>query len=468
MKFDVPKDASNVLQTLRSGGYEAYIVGGCVRDTILNRETTDWDFTTNARPEQILALFTDGFYDNSFGTVGVPIHHVETQGLASLQLENDNKPVIYEITTYRSERGYSDHRHPDEIVWGDTLEEDLKRRDFTINAIAYDGKSVIDNFDGQKDIDLRLIRAVGDPNQRFSDDALRMMRAVRIATQLQFMIEPQTFEAIRSNAHLLKKIAWERIRDELLKILGSQYPTDGIRLLRNTSMLSVILPELEASFGVEQKSIKRHHVHDVGTHLLLSLQHCPSSDPITRLATLLHDIGKPATVRTTAEGVVTFYNHEIVGGSMATQIARRLRLSKKDTDKLFRLVRYHQFTVDERQTDSALRRFIRNVTKEYLDDMLALRTGDRLGGGARETSWRLELYKKRLEEVQQQPFSVSDLKANGHDVMKIYDMKPGPLVGSTLNILFEDVVAGKLPNEREALLKRIEDLKKEPLPERAS
>lgn len=460
MKFDVPKDAGAVLQTLRNAGFEAYIVGGCVRDTILNRETTDWDFTTNARPEQILALFPDGFYDNSFGTVGVPIEISKSHNEPTT--DDELPTTVYEITTYRSERGYSDHRHPDEIVWGDTLEEDLKRRDFTINAMAYDGKSVIDNFDGQKDLDLRLIRAVGDPNQRFTEDALRMLRAVRIATQLQFMIEPQTFEAIRTNAQLLKKIAWERIRDELWKILQSKYPTDGIKLLRNTAMLPIILPELESCFGVDQKSIKRHHQHDVGTHLLLSLEHCPSPDPVTRLATLLHDIGKPATVRITDEGVVTFYNHEIVGGSMVSQIAKRMHLSKKDSDKLFRLVRYHQFTVDEHQTDSALRRFIRNVTKEYLDDMLALRTGDRLGGGAKETSWRLELYKKRLDEVQQQPFSISDLKVDGYDVMNICKMKPGPLIGSTLQILFEDVVEGKIPNEREPLLKRIEDLKKEP------
>jgi len=451
MKLELPKDAKKVLAALKKAGFEAYAVGGCVRDMLIGRETKDWDFTTNATPEKIREIFPDSFYDNKFGTVGIPIR----------ENEDDEPSALYEVTTYRAEQGYSDHRHPDSIVWGKTLEEDLKRRDFTVNALAYDGKKIIDLFGGQGNIAAKIIKAVGDPNRRFQEDALRLMRAVRLATQLQFTIDITTFEAIRQNAHLITKISTERIRDELFKILGSDYPYDGIKLLRNAGLLAHILPELEKCFGVGQKSPKRHHTLDVGTHLLESLKHCKSTDPVTRFATLLHDVGKAVTVGKTAEGVITFYNHEIIGASIVRNIAQRLHLSKNDRDKLVKLVRYHQFTVDERQTDSAIRRFIRNVTLDYLDEMLALRIADRLGGGARETSWRLELYKKRLAQVQVQPFSVADLKVDGHDVMKIYSIHPGPLVGAVLNMLFNDVVEGKLPNEREILLKRIEDLKKE-------
>ena len=450
MNYQLPQEAKFVLKTLKDAGFEAFAVGGCVRDLLLKQPTKDWDFTTNAKPEEIIKLFPDSYYDNKFGTVGVKIESGIKEEIS----------IIFEITTYRSEYGYSDHRHPDKIIWGKTLGEDLQRRDFTINAMAFDGKEIIDYFNGREDLKMKIIKSVGDPNVRFKEDALRMMRAVRIATELGFLIEEETLAAITVNVLLLNKIAWERIRDEFLKILSSNYPSDGIKLLRNTGILSIVLPELESAFGVGQISPKRHHTLDVGTHLVQSLAHAPSKDPIVRLATLLHDIGKPITRKETADGVVTFYNHEIIGASLAKKICQRLRFSNKDTEKVYRLVRFHQFTVDERQTDSGIRRFIRNTGAENLDDMLALGTGDRLGGGARETSWRLELYKKRLEEVQKQPFTVADLKVDGYDVMKIYSISPGPLVGAVLDMVFNDVVEGKLPNEREVLLKRVEDLKK--------
>lgn len=452
MKYQLPGEVKRVLSKLKKAGYEVYIVGGCVRDLILNRETNDWDFTTNATPEEILKLFPDGFYDNKFGTVGIPIKRITN---------NDERITIYEITTYRSEYGYSDHRHPDKIEWGKTLEEDLARRDFTINAMAYDGEKIIDPYEGNSDVKNKIIRAVRDPNARFREDALRMMRAIRIAAELEFNIEEKTFGAIVSNAALINKISSERIHDELIKLLSSNHPADGIMLLKNSGLLGQILPEVEKAFGVEQKSPKRHHKYDVGTHLVESLRFCPSSDPIVRLATLLHDVGKPTTFAKTSEGVITFYNHEIIGSSIVRNIANRLHFSKKDRERLIALVRWHQFTVDERQTDKALRRFIKNVGLENLKDILDLRIGDRLGGGARETSWRLELFKKRLVEVQKQPFTVADLKADGNDVMKIYNIGPGPLVGAVLDMLFNDVVEAKLPNEREILLKRIADLKKE-------
>ena len=212
---------------------------------------------------------------------------------------------------------------------------------------------------------------------------------------------------------------------------------------------------MEACFGVEQKSPKRHHKYDVGTHLVESLRHCPSLNPYVRLATLLHDIGKPRVFNKTDEGVITFYNHEIIGNSMVKKIVNRLHLSKKESEKICRLVKYHQFTVDERQTDKAVRRFIKNVGLENLKDILDLRIGDRLGGGATETSWRLDLFKKRLIEVQKQPFTISDLKIDGFDVMKILNLSPGPRVGEILALLFAKVIDGKIKNDRESLLTEI-------------
>lgn len=434
---------NEIFYKFHKAGFEIYIVGGAVRDLLTAKEVIDWDFTTSAVPEQILKIFPEGFYDNKFGTVGIA---------------QDTHIHPFEITTYRSEEGYSDKRRPDRVTWGKSLEEDLARRDFTINAMALGPDlQIIDPFGGQKDLEEKLIRAVGDPVKRFDEDALRMIRAIRIAAQLGLTIDESTFEAIKMHADLIKHVAWERIRDELFKLVASDNPYEGVMMLRASGLMTYILPELEQTFGVEQKSPKRHHIYDVGTHLLMALKHCPSKDQLTRFATLVHDIGKPQTQKMTQDGVITFYNHEIVGSRMANKIADRLRLSRQDKEKLFRLVRWHQFSVDERQTDSALRRFIRNVGRENLQDMLDLRTGDRLGGGAKETSWRLEEFKKRLEEVQKQPFSVKDLKVNGRDVMKVLKIKSGPKVGEILNKLFEEVEEDLSKNDREYLLERIKE-----------
>lgn len=436
----LPPSAKRIIEALSKAGFEAYAVGGSVRDVLMERATRGWDFTTNARPEEILKVFPDSFYDNQFGTVGIKV-----------------PDDIYEVTTYRSEKGYTDHRHPDKIVWGRTLSEDLSRRDFTINAIATDGKKIIDPFEGQRDLVAKLIRAVGKADARFEEDALRMMRAVRIAAELGFMVEPDTLSAIKNNAASLKQISAERIHDELLRILGATFAADGILLLKSTGLLHEIIPEFDKAFAIGQKSPNRHHIYDVGTHSVMAVRHCPSKDPIVRLATLLHDIGKVSTFKMVGD-VVTFYNHEVVSTKIAKNILARLKFSRRDTEKILTLIRWHQFTVDERQTDSALRRFIRHVGKENLEDMLALRIGDRLGGGATETSWRLELFKKRLEDVQKQPFSVTDLKVNGFDVMKVLNVKPGPIIGKTLNELFAEVESGKLKNDRKELLDRLSSI----------
>jgi len=454
MKLKLPEFVKKIIDKFEKNDYEIYIVGGVVRDLLLKRLAVDWDFTTNATPKEILALFPDGFYDNQFGTVGI-VNPKEKKKKVYY-----GKPPIYEITTFRKEIGYTDRRRPDKVIWGKTIEEDLVRRDFTINAMALKrtGKQsfkLTDPHGGQKDAKAKLIRAVGDSSKRFQEDALRMMRAVRIATQLGFKIEEKTFQAIRKNVDLLDHISAERVRDELLKLLSYKHAADGYMILRNSGLAEKILPEVEKMFGVEQKSPGRHHLDDVGTHAVKSLKATKSKDPIVNLAILIHDIGKPVVVGKDKKGAITFYNHEVVGASIARNIARRLKFSRKDEQRLFILVRWHQFSVDERQTNKAFRRFIKNVGKENLTDILEARRADRVGGGARETSWRFERFKKKLIEVQKQPFSVTDLKVNGKDVMKALGIRPGPRVGRILNQLFEEVVEDKKKNEKKYLLKRI-------------
>lgn len=443
MEFNLPIEVKKIIAKFKKANFEIYVVGGAVRDLLMGKIVSDWDFTTNAKPSEILKLYPDGFYDNAYGTVG-------------LTIEGYDKP--FEITTFRTEHGYSDNRRPDVVSWGKSLEEDLQRRDFTINALALQvvlDTELIDLYQGQKDLDDKTVRAVGDPSERFNEDALRMIRAVRIAGELNFKIEEKTFEAIKANSTLINKIAKERIKDELFKILKSDNPYTGILHLKETGLMQEILPEMIKCFGVEQKSPSRHHIYDVGTHLLMSLKECKSKDPVTRFATLIHDIGKPQTVRKLPTGVITFYNHEMVSTRIAQNIAERLKFSTKEKDKLIKLVRFHQFTVDEKQTDSSIRRFITNVGVEYVQDILDLRVADRLGGGARETSWRLEEFKKRLVEVQKQPFAIKDLKINGKDVMEKLNIPAGPKVGEVLEKLFNQVVEKKIPNERESLLKSV-------------
>lgn len=478
MKIEIPLRVKEIIEKFESKNFEIYIVGGAVRDILMGKAVYDWDLTTNATPNDMLKLFDDAYYTNEFGMVGIP---GEIDG---------ERP--FEITTFRTEHGYTDARRPDKVEWGKTLEEDLQRRDFTINAIAIKIRNprseirnktkiqnskfktnhnsqitnhnlvginveLIDLYDGQKDLKAKLIRAVGDPNERFSEDALRMMRAIRIATELKFEIEENTLNAIRTNAVLINKISKERVRDELFKILKSPHSYEGMILFRESGLMQEILLELDKTFGVEQKSPGRHHIYDVGTHSLNSLKYVAerNQNPIVRFATLIHDIGKPHTFKKLENGTITFYNHEIVSAQITKRIADRLRLSNKDKEKLYKLVRFHQFSVDEKQTDSALRRFIKKVGLENVEDMLDLRVGDRLGGGARETSWRLEEFKKRLIEVQKQPFTIHDLKITGYDVMKLLGIKPGPKVGEILQKIFDEVVEKKVDNEKESLLARL-------------
>ncbi len=452
MKQHIPQEIYTIYQTLHQKGFEVYFVGGCVRDILLNKPVKDWDMTTNATPEEILQVFPDGFYDNQFGTVGIPIANND---------EEEHKRIV-EITTYRTERDYKDSRHPTSVAWGKSIAEDLERRDFTINAIAYDyDKDIfVDPFDGKKYNENKIIRAVGDPSKRFKEDALRLMRAVRFATQLGFTIEPETWKAIQEDSMLLPAISGERIRDELMKILASDFPYEGMMLLKNANLLQHILPELMEGIKLSQERPGRHHINDVFTHNLLALKFCPSKDPIVRFATLIHDAGKSRVVGKDENGLVIFYNHEIAGARMAYEICNRLHFSKKDRQKVVTLIRWHMFTVDEHITDSAVRRFIRRIGVANVKDMIDLRIGDRLGSGTQTAeSWRLKKFKERIEEqLAPAPFSINDLAVDGTDIMKELNMKPGPQIGILLQKLFEEVDEDLSKNTREYLLERIKTI----------
>ncbi len=454
MTSSIPENILEVYKKLQNANFDAYFVGGCVRDIILKKEVKDWDFTTNAAPENILKIFPDGFYDNQFGTVGVPL---------------EGEKQVIEITTFRTEGAYKDSRHPENVSWGKTIEEDLARRDFTINAIALNlisfdkkapGFDLIDPFGGQKDIEKKIVKAVGDANKRFKEDALRLIRAIRIATELNFTIEEDTWNKIKEDASLIQNISNERVHDELLRILKSDSAYDGVMLLKDSGLLQFILPELIEGIDVSQVRPGRHHTTDVFTHNVLSLKFCPSKDPIVKFATLIHDVGKPKVKSEDKEGLVIFHNHELVGAKIAGKICERLRFSKRDSDKIVSLIRWHMFSVNENLTDAGVRRFIRRIGVGNVKDMMDLRVGDRLGGGTQTAeSWRLKLFKDKIEQqLKPAPFSINDMAIDGNDIMKTLQIKPGPKVGEILQKLFEEVDEDLSKNNKEFLLGRIKDL----------
>ncbi|HEV2339453.1 MAG TPA: HD domain-containing protein [Patescibacteria group bacterium] len=449
----IPPEILSIYETLQTAGFSVYFVGGCVRNMLLKREVNDWDMTTSATPQETVKLFQDCFYNNTFGTVGVPVFLQE-------------KKRVIEITTFRTEQHYADNRHPQNVRWGTSIEEDLERRDFTINAIALHiqnrEEKLIDPFHGQKDLENKIIRSVGNPNKRFKEDALRLMRAIRFATALSFTIEENTWKALQEDAKLLQNISTERIREELLKILASDYPYEGIMMLRNANLLQSIIPELLEGIGISQERPGRHHTEDVFTHNVLSLKFCPSKDPIVRFATLIHDIGKPRVASSDTNGLVIFYNHEVIGAQFAYEITNRLHFSKKDREKIVKLIRWHMFSVDEHITDAAVRRFIRRIGVDTVKDIIDLRIGDRLGSGIpeeRAESWRLKLFKDRVEkELQPAPFSINDLAIDGNDVMKELNMKPGRRIGELLQKLFEEVDEDMSKNTKAYLLQRVKEI----------
>jgi poly(A) polymerase/tRNA nucleotidyltransferase (CCA-adding enzyme) len=510
----LPLEPLFILHTLQKAGFQAYLVGGVVRDLLRAelKPTTDFDFTTNAKPEEILALFPESFYENQFGTVSIaPKHlhqmmgwldestvatadantvqpeeahiavtqatkiHESLQGKSLPHYQPELRLPNYEITTFRSDGSYSDHRRPDQVTWGKTIEDDLSRRDFRINAMAIEIYAVslaqlfqtrvphepfvelnhshfkiIDLFGGLTDLEQHLIKTVGEPVARFEEDALRMLRAIRFSVQLNMKMSDEIFAAISGLAEQISHVSWERIRDEFMKMIASDFPAEAIELLEETGLLHFILPELREGKGVEQGG---HHTTDVWTHSLDALRHCPASDPIVRLATLLHDIAKPATYRFEAGArKPTFYNHEVIGARVAKGIAQRLRLPKRDQDRIFTLVRWHMFHYQPHETDAAIRRFMRRVGLENVNDILDLREADRLGSGARQTSWRLEEMKERMIEQLHQPFAITDLAISGNDLMAEFNLVPGKIVGDTLKKLFEQVSEQPELNTREKLL----------------
>jgi tRNA nucleotidyltransferase (CCA-adding enzyme) len=447
--LEVPKEVRDVSLVLSSAKFENFMVGGCVRDLLLGRAPKDYDLTTIATPEEITPLFEHTFYENDYGTVGIVNDEPKAENLR-----------VIEVTPYRTESGYSDFRRPDEVKWAKTLDEDLKRRDFTMNAVAYDIEKgeIIDPFDGQKDIEKKLIRTVGDAEERFKEDALRMLRALRFAAELGFAIEEETLNAIVKHKELLKHISKERIRDEFIKIVMSDAPSVALGLATQLDILEYISREFLKGIGMQQNQA---HAFTVWEHLLRSLDHGAKKNfPLhVRLAALFHDIGKPDT-RVWKNEQWTFYGHEVVGAKITKKVLAELNFSKEISEKVLKLVRWHMFFSDtETISLSAVRRMVRNVTPELIWDLMDVRACDRIGTGRpKESPYRLRKYHAMIEEVMRDPISVKHLKVNGADLMRITDMGPGPHIGSILEILLSEVLEDPKKNTQAHLEDRVRAL----------
>jgi tRNA nucleotidyltransferase (CCA-adding enzyme) len=450
-KEQIPLIVIKTLEKLEENGFEAFLVGGCVRDLILEKEPKDWDITTNAKPEQLIKIFEDTFYENKFGTVGV-----KTDSL-------DPKLKVIEITPYRLENKYSDHRHPDEVVFSDKIEDDLKRRDFTINSLAYNVNKgqIIDLYKGQEDIKDKIIRTVGNSNERFKEDALRMIRAVRFSAELGFTINIETFNSIVSHETLLKNISKERIRDEFDKIIMSDNPMIGLVMLQKLGILKYLSKDMENMVGVSQN--KEAHLYDVWEHSLRALQHASDKgfSKVVRLSALFHDIGKPPTKRVSGNKT-TFFGHEVIGANVSRETLKNLKYDKETIEKVYKLVRWHMFFSDTEQiTLSAVRRLVAHVGEELIWELINLRICDRIGTGRpKEEPYRLRKFKSMIEEVLRDPISVSMLKVNGNSLIDDLKINSGPKIGMILNALLEEVLDEPLKNSYEYLIKRAEELSK--------
>lgn len=448
--FKVPKEVENVAETLESKGFESYLIGGCVRDLLLERKPRDWDITTNATPGEILGAFPSAFYENEYGTVGIVNEEVVDETLK-----------VVEVTPYRLEGGYSDKRRPDSVQWSTKLEDDLKRRDFTINAIALKlPDTIVDPFEGQIDLKKKTVRTVGEPQARFNEDALRMLRAVRIAVELDFTIDPKTQDAIAGSAKHLREIAPERIREEFIRILQSERPHIGLILSHKFGLLKYMVPELEEGIGVAQN---KAHSFDVFEHTLRTVEHAAKKgfSLETRLAALFHDIGKPATRRWSDEKKDwTFYGHDVVGAKVAAKSMARLAFPKKTIEQVTKLVRWHMFFSDtEKITHSAVRRIVTRVGKESIWKLMDVRTADRIGTGRpKESPYRLRKYHAMIEEVMHDPLSVAMLAIKGGEIMQRTGLPAGPKIGLILHALLEEVLEEPDKNSAEYLEKRAQEL----------
>jgi tRNA nucleotidyltransferase (CCA-adding enzyme) len=449
MKIVVPDEVIAVSKTLAEAGFEAYLVGGCVRDMLLGREPKDWDITTDAKPEEMLKLFPDSVYENNFGTVGVKTE------------SEDPRVKVIEVTTYRIEGKYTDARHPDEIKFATNIEDDLARRDFTVNALAMNLKGdVIDPYGGRTDLEAKIIRTVGAAEERFTEDALRLMRAVRFSVELDFELDLETRRAIIKLAGGLESIAKERVRDELVKIIMTPNAAKGIILLEELDLLRYVLPELREGLGVGQN---KHHIYTVFEHNVRALDYTAGENYslVVRMAALLHDIGKPK-VKAGDGPDSTFYNHEYVGAKLAARALDRLRFSKEFIEAVTHLVRSHMFYYNVGEISPAgVRRFLVRVGPENIDDLLKVREADRIGSGVKKAvPYKLRHLLFMIEKVKKDPLSPKMLKINGDDLMEILDMKPGRRIGWILNALLEEVLEDPKKNERENLIKRMKVLNK--------
>ncbi|MEK7641283.1 MAG: HD domain-containing protein [Patescibacteria group bacterium] len=466
-RFETAKPVKEVADKLSEAGFEVYLVGGCLRDLLLGKIPKDWDLTTNAKPEEILKVFPDSVYENQFGTVGVKTRSA------------DPAMALVEVTTFRKEGKYTDKRHPDEITFAKTVEEDLSRRDFTINAMAYlvhpdkrRAEGLVDPFGGKEDLQNGVIRAVGEPKERFEEDALRLMRAVRFAGRLGFSVEEKTAQAIKEKAGLLEFIAKERIREEFCKLVMTDNAAEGVRRMEELDLLRFVMPELREGIGMDQNM---HHIYTVFDHNVNAMDYSADQKfPLyLRLAALLHDVGKPKSrewkvkpdgtrIHNGQKGEWTFLQHQYIGEKMVIPMLDRLKFSKKEIEKIALLVREHMFAFDaELGTARGARRFVNRVGQENIEDLMKLRECDRIGSGTEvAVPMRLRKFKAMIEIAMKDPISAKTLKVNGGDVMKLLKINPGPKVGAVLAVLLEKVLDNPKLNEKAKLLKEAEKLGK--------
>lgn len=431
----VSRTVLELLEHLHGHGHAAYVVGGSVRDALLGRDPADWDLATDARPDRILALFPGAVYENRFGTVAV-------------RRDED----VIEITTFRTEHDYADFRRPHRVEFGDDVVEDLARRDFTVNAIAWGreaaggGNGIVDPFGGLDDLAAGRLRAVGDPDARFREDALRMIRAVRLAAALGFEVEPSTLAAIRANAPLVRHLSTERIGVELAKLMAAPLPSAGLQLAFDTGLLAVVSPELAQQRGVAQNKVAGEDLWD---HTLRCVDAVPVDRPVVRLAALLHDIGKLATL---ADG--RFHHHDVVGARLAEALLRRLRYPRATTDQVVHLIRHHMFVADPEATDAAVRRFIRRIGPGSIDALFELRRADDIGSGMPADDPGQEVFRARIdaELAARVPLDRNALAVNGDDLIRELGLQPGPRLGGLLDALLDQVIADPVLNDRATLM----------------
>jgi tRNA nucleotidyltransferase (CCA-adding enzyme) len=434
----IPRVLKDFASHLIRAGFACYLVGGAVRDMLLKRKVTDYDVATDARPEDVMKIYRR--------VIPTGIKH----GTVTVLF----KGIQVEVTTFRTESDYTDGRRPARVVFSPSILDDLKRRDFTINAMAWDlaGGGLLDPHGGREDLARGIIRAIGDPDERFSEDGLRPVRACRFTAQFNFEIEPHTFESIPGALETVRQVSAERIRDELIRMLASGKPSVGFQALHASGLLALILPELEQTVGVEQREL---HSFDVFLHLLYSCDAAPADNLVLRLSALLHDVGKPGTSTVDADGLAHFFGHEELSARLAERILLRLRFPSEIIGTVTHLVRHHMFNYTEDWSDAAVRRFVARVGEAHVPALLALRRADQVGmRNQREVSTALIAFEKRIEKVLAagSALTLKSLKINGRDLMDRLGLPPGPQVGTVLAYLLESVLDDPALNESATLL----------------